>query len=120
MSILTLDHVQLAMPPGREDEARAFYSGILGMAEDPKPAVLAARGGVWFSAGSARLHLGVETPFHPARKAHPAFVVTDIDGLARALDAAGARVDWDTAIPGLRRFYTDDPFGNRVELISAA
>jgi catechol 2,3-dioxygenase-like lactoylglutathione lyase family enzyme len=118
MPILTLDHVQLAMPAGREDDARSFYVGLLGMTEEAKPDSLAARGGIWLSSGNARLHLGVETPFSAARKAHPAFLVTDIDGLATALHAANARVEWDTMIPGLRRFYTDDPFGNRIEFVA--
>jgi catechol 2,3-dioxygenase-like lactoylglutathione lyase family enzyme len=119
MSILTLDHVQLAMPAGREDDARRYYIGLLGMAEDPKPPSLAARGGVWFSAGSARLHLGIETPFAPARKAHPAFLVAAIEKLAETLRAANARAEWDTLTPGVRRFYSDDPFGNRIEFVAA-
>jgi catechol 2,3-dioxygenase-like lactoylglutathione lyase family enzyme len=118
MPILTLDHVQLAMPAGREDDARSFYVGLLGMTEKAKPEPFAARGGVWFSSGSARLHLGIEAPFAAARKAHPAFLVTEIDGLAMTLRAAKARVEWDAMIPGLRRFYSDDPFGNRIEFVA--
>ena len=116
--VLSLDHVQIAMPPGREDDARAFYGGLLGLDEIPKPAPLAARGGCWFGRGAVQLHLGVEAAFQPARKAHPAFVVADLDGLAAALATAGHRVDWDDDLPQVRRLYTDDPFGNRIELIA--
>jgi catechol 2,3-dioxygenase-like lactoylglutathione lyase family enzyme len=114
--ITGLDHVQLAMPRGQEELARFFYAGLLGMTERPKPPVLAARGGCWFASGTAVLHLGVEEPFAPARKAHPALLTDDLDGLAAALAAAGhACVTADGEIPGVRRFHTADPFGNRVE-----
>jgi catechol 2,3-dioxygenase-like lactoylglutathione lyase family enzyme len=114
--ITGLDHVQLAMPRGQEERARSFYAGLLGMTELPKPPVLAARGGCWFTSGTAMLHLGVEEPFAPARKAHPALLTDDLDGLAAALAAAGhACVTADGEIPGVRRFHTRDPFGNRVE-----
>ena len=110
------DHVQVAIPAGGEDEARAFYVALLGMREQPKPAALAGRGGCWFTAGSAVLHLGVETPFAPARKAHPAFLVTALDGLRSRLTAAGyACVDASGEIPGVRRWHCADPFGNRLE-----
>jgi catechol 2,3-dioxygenase-like lactoylglutathione lyase family enzyme len=118
--ITGFDHVQLAMPRGREDAARSFYAGLLGMSELEKPPVLAARGGCWFAAGAAVLHLGVEEPFAPARKAHPALLVDDLDGLEAALRAAGhACVRADGEIPGVRRFHTSDPFGNRVEFQQA-
>lgn len=118
--ITGLDHVQLAMPRGREDAARSFYAGMLGMTELEKPPVLAARGGCWFASGAAVLHLGVEEPFAPARKAHPALLVDDLDGLEAALRAAGhACVRADGEIPGVRRFHTNDPFGNRVEFQQA-
>jgi len=114
--ITGFDHVQLAMPRGREDAARTFYAGLLGMTELPKPPVLAVRGGCWFSSGSAVLHLGVEEPFAPARKAHPALLVVDLDALEAALGAAGYEcVRADNEIRGVRRFHTHDPFGNRVE-----
>ena len=104
------------MPQGQEDNARAFYAELLGMSEVPKPPVLAARGGCWFATGAAVLHLGVEEPFTPARKAHPALLVDDLDGLAATLTAAGySCVHADGEIPGVRRFHTQDPFGNRVE-----
>ena len=111
-----LDHVQVAMPAGREADARAFYGDLLGLTEVAKPAALSAAGGVWFGEG---LHLGVETPFVPARKAHPALAVSDLALVARRLEAAGYEVAWDTRIPGVRRFHTSDPFGNRVEILGS-
>jgi catechol 2,3-dioxygenase-like lactoylglutathione lyase family enzyme len=118
--ITGVDHVQLAMPRGREDAARSFYAELLGMTELPKPPVLAARGGCWFASGAAVLHLGVEEPFVPARKAHPALLVDDLDGLEAALTETGhACVRSDGEIPGVRRFHTHDPFGNRVEFQQA-
>jgi catechol 2,3-dioxygenase-like lactoylglutathione lyase family enzyme len=118
--ITGVDHVQLAMPRGREDAARAFYGGLLGMSELPKPPVLAARGGCWFASGGAVLHLGVEEPFAAARKAHPALLVDDLDGLSASLAAAGYTcVPANGEIPGVRRFHTHDPFGNRVEFQQA-
>jgi catechol 2,3-dioxygenase-like lactoylglutathione lyase family enzyme len=118
--ITGLDHVQIAMPRGAEGAARAFYAGLLGMTELPKPPVLAARGGCWFTSGAAVLHLGVEEPFSPARKAHPAFLAEDIGELQAALTAAGYEcVRSDEEIPGVRRFHTHDPFGNRVEFQQA-
>jgi catechol 2,3-dioxygenase-like lactoylglutathione lyase family enzyme len=117
LPILSLDHVQLAAPVGAEDLARSFYAGVLGMEEIPKPASLQANGGVWFRAGSAELHLGVEADFRPARKAHPAFRADDLGAVARRVEAAGHAISWDDRYPGVRRFYVDDPFGNRVELL---
>ncbi len=117
VSILAIDHVQLAMPEGREDVARAFYAGVLGLQEVVKPEMLAGRGGVWFEQGSVRVHLGIEIEFAPARKAHPAFLVND---LARVLERAGLGCDsvaLDADHLGRKRLYLDDPFGNRVELI---
>lgn len=112
------DHVQLAMPAGAEAEAVAFYVGVLGLTQVPKPAPLASRGGAWFSAGAAMIHLGVEADFQPARKAHPALVVDGLDALADRLAAAGREVRWDHELPGVSRFNTDDVFGNRLELIA--
>ena len=117
--LLAVDHVQLAMPPGGEDRARAFYAGLLGLEERPKPPVLAARGGCWFSNDAVTLHLGVEQDFRPARKAHPALVVDDLGGLRRSLEAAGCEVRPDHDLPGVERCYVEDPFGNRLELMGA-
>jgi catechol 2,3-dioxygenase-like lactoylglutathione lyase family enzyme len=115
-----LDHVQIAAPPGCEEDARRFYGALLGMTEVAKPERLRARGGVWFHAGPQQLHVGVEDPFAPARKAHPALRVTPdaLDALAATLEAAGAKVLWDDAIDGVRRFYSEDPWGNRIELLA--
>lgn len=118
-TLRALHHVQLAMPPGREDAARAFFGGVLGMTELPKPPVLAARGGCWFRGGSVELHLGVEEPFAPARKAHPGLLVDDLRGLAVSLERAGRPVAWDDGFPGYARFYADDPFGNRLEFLES-
>lgn len=115
--ITALHHVQVAIPAGGEPAARAFYGGLLGMTEIAKPAALAARGGVWFRSGAAELHLGVEEPFVPARKAHPAFVVADLDGVCARLRDGGVDAHPDGLLPGHRRAYVDDPFGNRVELL---
>lgn len=117
MAILALHHVQLAMPPGTEADARAFYVGVLGLSEMAKPASLAGRGGAWFAGGSAQVHLGVEDDFRPARKAHPALVVDDLDAALALCRAAGTTVAQATPIPGLRRAYVYDPFGNRIELV---
>lgn len=113
-----LDHVQLAMPKGGEAEARAFFCDVLGMDEDAKPVALQARGGVWFRSGMAAVHLGVEASFAPARKAHPALVVGDIAEAEERLRASGCPVRAAEALPGMRRFYTEDPFGNRIEILA--
>jgi catechol 2,3-dioxygenase-like lactoylglutathione lyase family enzyme len=118
--MIAVDHVQLAMPPGEEDVAAAFYSGLLGLSQVQKPPILAARGGCWFSNGEVSLHLGVEEAFVPAKKAHPALVVEGLDALVSVLDTAGHGVRFDDELPGVRRCYVDDPFGNRIELIEAA
>ena len=108
------------MPPGAEAAARAFYAGLLGLAEVAKPAALAARGGVWFRAGALELHLGVEDDFRPARKAHPGILADDLDGLAARLHAHGMHPRPDANLPGYRRFYLDDCFGNRLEFLAPA
>jgi catechol 2,3-dioxygenase-like lactoylglutathione lyase family enzyme len=115
MSVTGIDHVQVAAPPGCEDEARAFYGGLLGLEELPKPKALRGRGGCWFRAGAQELHVGVEEPFTPARKAHPGLVVDDLDALAARLRDAGIEVAYYDKIPGVKRFYAADPFGNRLE-----
>jgi catechol 2,3-dioxygenase-like lactoylglutathione lyase family enzyme len=112
-----LDHVQLACPPGGEDEARAFYGGLLALPEIEKPEPLRARGGVWFECGAHQLHLGVEEDFRPARKAHPALRVASAADL-RALAERLGDVRWDEDLPGFERFYVDDPFGNRLEVLA--
>jgi catechol 2,3-dioxygenase-like lactoylglutathione lyase family enzyme len=121
--IVGLDHVQVAAPPGCEREARRFYGELLGLDELPKPEVLAGRGGAWFSCGPQQLHVGIAEDFGAARKAHPALRVTDVaelERLAERLEYAGVEVRWDQDLPGVRRFYADDPWGNRVELLAPA
>jgi hypothetical protein len=115
--ITAVDHVQLAAPPGSEDRLRAYYAGVLGMTEIPKPPPLAARGGCWFQAGTVQLHLGIEEDFRPARKAHPGLLVTGIECYGARLAARGAPVHWDEHLPGFRRFYSEDPVGNRLEFL---
>ena len=105
------------MPPGREDEARGFYLDVLGMTEQPKPENLARRGSVWFSAGEAQVHLGVEDDFRPARKAHPALLVGELEQLLDRCRAAGCTIVQDEPLPGYDRAYVADPFGNRIELL---
>jgi catechol 2,3-dioxygenase-like lactoylglutathione lyase family enzyme len=116
LTVLGLDHVQLAAPRGCEDAARTFYGDVLGMQELPKPEAIRGRGGVWFAAGEQELHIGVEEPFAPARKAHPGLVVRDIDAVRARLVAAGHEPDDNAAIAGVRRLFVHDPFGNRLEL----
>ena len=118
MKILSIDHVQIAMPSGEEDTARLFYIEHLGFVEIPKPPELAKRGGAWFQAGNVQLHLGVEADFRPARKAHPAFLVDDLDALTANMRSA--EYETDTSQPpldGYKRAHVFDPFGNRIELM---
>jgi catechol 2,3-dioxygenase-like lactoylglutathione lyase family enzyme len=115
--LVALDHVQLAMPPGREAEAEAFYSGVLGLPRVRKPAVLAGRGGCWFERDGLRVHLGVEEGFQPARKAHPAIAVRALPGFVARLRAMGVEVRPGDGVPGMDQAYVDDPFGNRLELV---
>jgi catechol 2,3-dioxygenase-like lactoylglutathione lyase family enzyme len=120
---LRLDHVQLAAPAGCEAAARAFYGALLGFREQNKPARLRAQGGVWFAIADQQLHVGVEPAFSPARKAHPAFRCHDSEqlrALADRLDEAGTEVHWDQEIPGVNRFFTSDPWGNRLEFLSGS
>lgn len=114
---MRIDHVQVSCPAGGEEVARNFYRDALGMTEVDKPPLLAARGGCWFRSGAAELHVGVEKDFRPARKAHPALAVDDLDRCASTLSDRGYPVTWDDAIPGRRRFYTADGHGNRIELV---
>jgi catechol 2,3-dioxygenase-like lactoylglutathione lyase family enzyme len=117
MRFLAIDHVQIAIPAGGEDEARAFYGAVLGLVEVPKPTVLAVRGGAWFEAGAVRIHLGVEHDFRPAKKAHPAIAVDDLAALRRALERAGCPVRAGESLESGERIFTEDPFGNRLEFV---
>jgi len=114
---MMIDHIQLAMPHGREADARRFWQGVLGFVEVTKPATLIHKGGCWFTWGSTAVHVGVEADFRPQKKAHPAFVVEDLRGLAETLAGAGYSVIWDDALPDRGRFYSADPFGNRLEFM---
>jgi catechol 2,3-dioxygenase-like lactoylglutathione lyase family enzyme len=115
MFVTDIDHVQIAGPKGCESAARQFFGVLLGLDEIEKPEQLRSRGGCWFQAGSRQLHVGVEEPFHPAVKAHPAFSVRDIEALWAVLQTAGVPCTWDEALEGRRRFYARDPWGNRLE-----
>lgn len=118
MKIISIDHVQLAMPAGEEETARAFYINLLDFTEIPKPPELAKRGGAWLQSGDVQLHLGVESDFHPARKAHPAFIVDEISVIREKIQQAG--YEWDESQPpldGYKRAHIYDPFGNRIELM---
>jgi catechol 2,3-dioxygenase-like lactoylglutathione lyase family enzyme len=117
--IVGLDHVQIAIPVGGEEAARRFYGDLLGLTEVAKPEPLAARGGCWFAGEGVSLHLGTDAEFRPARKAHVGLLVGDLAGLRRVLEGAGLTTRDDEAPIGVRRFYADDPFGNRLELIDA-
>lgn len=114
-----LHHVQLAMPLGEEDRARTFYNGILEMEEVEKPPALEARGGCWFRAGVVEIHLGIEEPFRPARKAHPGILVEELSDIEQRFKDAGIPVQHDSELPGFKRFYVDDCFGNRLEFLEA-
>jgi len=120
--IVGLDHVQIAAPAGGEPQARSFYGDALGLTELPKPPVLVVRGGLWFAAGAnQQLHIGIEAHFAPARRAHPALMLDStaaLDALAGKLARLGHEPCWDADVPGARRFYVDDPFGNRLELLA--
>lgn len=116
-AILQIDHVQVAAPAGKEQMARDFYAGILGMQELEKPESLKGRGGAWFKFGEQQLHVGVEEPFSPAKKAHPAFRTAGYEELKDHLSANGILVKEDDSIPGIERFFIFDPFGNRLEFL---
>lgn len=117
MRVVKIDHVQLAMPPGGEAKARAFYEGVLGIPEVPKPPNLAKRGGCWFERGALKIHLGVEADFRPAHKAHPAFLVENLEAVKTAITNAGYALKIDEPLEGYNRIYVDDPFQNRIELM---
>lgn len=118
---IELDHVQIAAPAGCEQAARGYFGELLGLTEVEKPEPLRARGGVWFALGDRQLHVGVEQDFEPARKAHVALRVgaAELDGLAERLEATGAPITWDDSLPGERRFYSEDPWSNRIEFLAA-
>jgi catechol 2,3-dioxygenase-like lactoylglutathione lyase family enzyme len=118
MAIVGIHHVQLSMPRGEEAAAVDFYAGLLGIPRVAKPPHLEVRGGCWFESGEVRIHLGVDADFSPAKKAHPALLVEDLDALRARLDRAGVAVADDQPLPGFERFYVSDPFGNRLELLS--
>jgi catechol 2,3-dioxygenase-like lactoylglutathione lyase family enzyme len=118
MKIIFIDHVQLAMPAGEEEKARSFFVNVLGFTEISKPPELAKRGGAWFRSGNVQLHIGVEKDFHPARKAHPAFIVDDLDAILQKIHLA--EYETDTSQPpldGYKRAHVFDPFGNRIDLM---
>jgi catechol 2,3-dioxygenase-like lactoylglutathione lyase family enzyme len=119
MQVIELDHVQIAIPVGGEALAREFYAGILGMLELPKPVLMQLRGGAWFACGDRQIHLGAEVNFQPAKKAHPAFIVRDLDALCALLRTTGYAVLKNEELPEVRRVFTEDPFGNRIELIQS-
>lgn len=120
MADLAIDHVQIAIPVGGEDAARVFYGALLGLAELPKPPDMAARGGCWFQLGSQQLHMGVEADFRAAKKAHVALVTVALDDLRARIEAAGCLTTDDSPVDGRQRFFTEDPFGNRIEFIDAS
>ena len=117
LQVAHIDHIQIAAPEGCEAVAREFYGAVLGMKEIEKPSVLRARGGCWFQCGAHQLHIGVEGDFRPAKKAHPAFAVFNLDKLRAALTNRGVAIADDDNLPGERRFYAEDPWGNRLEFI---
>ena len=116
-TVIGIEHVQLAMPPGGEEQARAFYAGLLGIPERNKPSALEGRGGCWFQSPGVKIHLGVEAQFRPARKAHPGLLVSDLKGILSRLKSAGAQVSPGELVDGFDRAYVEDPFGNRLELM---
>jgi catechol 2,3-dioxygenase-like lactoylglutathione lyase family enzyme len=115
--IARIDHIQLAAPKGCEDEARAFYGGLLGLREIEKPESLRGRGGCWFACGEQQIHIGVETEFRPAKKAHPAFAVRELVALREILIAHAVQIVDDHSLPGTHRFFAEDPWGNRLEFL---
>ena len=118
MTVVDLHHVQLAMPPGGEALAVEFYEGLLGIPRVAKPAHLEARGGCWFESDRVRIHVGVDSDFRPARKAHPALLVEGLEALRSRLDHAGVAIVEDQPLSGFDRFYVSDPFGNRIEFLA--
>lgn len=120
MPLVSIDHVQLAMPAGGEDSARWFYGTLLGLPEIPKPEHLAKRGGCWFESPTVKIHVGVEEDFRPAKRAHPALMVEGLRTLAQQLKDAGVELVDDEPLEGFDRVYAYDPFGNRLELLETS
>lgn len=120
MTIISIDHVQLAMPAGQEEQARGFYSDVLGLPETPKPPDLAQRGGCWFETDRVKIHLGVDKSFHPATKAHPGLLVSDLQAIIERCRERGFETVDDVPLEGYRRVFVIDPFGNRLELMQKA
>ncbi|MDA1371480.1 MAG: VOC family protein [Proteobacteria bacterium] len=117
MSVIGLDHIQIAMPSGKEAEARSFYANILGLTERDKPPGLANKGGCWFEHGTLNVHLGIDPDFRPAQKAHPGFEVTDLSAITALLEQIGYSISRGSELEGYDRVFTSDPFGNRIELL---
>lgn len=117
MTVIGIDHVQLAMPAGQEEDARSFYRDVLGLPEIPKPADMAGRGGCWFESARVKIHLGVDRDFRPARKAHPGLLVDDLQVIAARCREQGQEIVLDAAIEGYDRIFVNDPFGNRIEIL---
>jgi hypothetical protein len=120
MLMVDIDHVQIAAPPGCEPRSRRFFGPLLGLEEIEKPGPLRSRGGCWFKVGSRQLHIAVETLFQPVKKAHPAFAVIDLDRLFEVLSHNRVHCTWDNEVKGVRRFYADDPWGNRLEFTESS
>lgn len=112
-----IDHIQIAAPPQSEEQARGFYGELLGMKEIPKPENLQARGGCWFKCGVQEVHIGIQSDFTPAKKAHPGFTVHALEPLKSRLAMAGYNISEEPPIAGRARFFTHDPFGNRIEFL---
>lgn len=120
MTISAIDHVQMAIPIGAEDEARAFYIGILGFSEVEKPEFMRVRGGLWLNSGAVSLHIGIEADFRPAKKAHPALIVDDLAAYETKLRKAGHPIKADRPVNGFIRFSSEDCFGNRLEFLQVS
>ncbi|WP_432362474.1 VOC family protein [Sporosarcina sp. UB5] len=115
--LIGIDHIQIAAPPHSEEQAREFYGKLLGMEETPKPENLQARGGCWFKCGAQEVHIGIQDDFIPAKKAHPGFTVHALEQLKSRLETAGHKISEEPPIAGRARFFTNDPFGNRIEFL---
>jgi catechol 2,3-dioxygenase-like lactoylglutathione lyase family enzyme len=117
LSVIGIDHVQLAMPAGQEEQARTFYRDVLGLPETRKPADMAGRGGCWFESNLVKIHLGVDKDFRAATKAHPGLLVSDLQAIVERCRGRGLEIFPAPAIEGYERIFVKDPFGNRIELL---